>query len=205
MSMQHSFTPAQRGRPREFDQKYVTRRAMEVFWSNGYNGTSLPDLLEGTGLSRSSLYAAYGDKRGLFLAALDQFIEDSFARIDGDLGSSRSALASLRACLAGSVHRSAGASGKRGCMVVATAKELAGRDPDVGKRIRRFFDGFEKKLTATLTRAREENELAAGIDPADGARMLLAVTEGLRVLGKTGIDEKAWQGTVDAMIDRLRK
>src|SRR5688500_2233977 len=101
MQSKHSSLSALRGRPREFDPKHVTRRAMDVFWSSGYNGTSLPDLLEATHLSRSSLYAAYGDKHGLFLSALDQFIEDSFARIDSDLEPSRPALESLRACLAG--------------------------------------------------------------------------------------------------------
>lgn len=178
---------------------------MDVFWSNGYNGTSLPDLLDATHLSRSSLYAAYGDKHGLFLSALDQFIEDSFARIDSDLDPSRPALECLRACLAGCVHRSTGPSGRRGCLVVATAKELAGQDPEVGRRIRKFFDGFEQKLTATLARARIENDLADGVEPSDVARVLLAVMEGLRVVGKTGIDEKAWLGTVNALIDRVRK
>jgi TetR/AcrR family transcriptional repressor of nem operon len=205
MHAKHSSLSPLRGRPREFDPKHVTRRAMDVFWSHGYNGTSLPDLLEATALSRSSLYAAYGDKHGLFLAALDQFIEDSFARIDSDLDPSRPAFECLRACLAGCVHRSTGPSGKRGCLVVATAKELAGQDPEVGKRIRKFFDGFEKKLTATLVRARLENELASGVEPSDVARVLLAVMEGLRVLGKTGIDEKAWLGTVDTLISRFQK
>jgi TetR/AcrR family transcriptional regulator, transcriptional repressor for nem operon len=190
--MHHDSTalPALRGRPREFDPRHVTRRAMDIFWSKGYNGTTLPDLVEATRLSRSSLYAAYGDKHGLFLAALDQFIQDSLARIDSDLDASRPALECLRACLAGCVQRSCGTSGKRGCLVV---------------RIRRFFDGFEQKLTATLVRARESNALADGVDPSQAARILLSVMEGLRVLGKTGIDEQAWLRTVDALIDSFRK
>lgn len=178
---------------------------MDVFWSNGYNGTSLPELLEATRLSRSSLYAAYGDKHGLFLSALDQFIEDSLVRIDSDLYPSRPALESLRACLTGCVHRSSGMSGKRGCLLVATAAEMAGQDPEVGKRVRKFFDGFEQRLTAALVRAREEGELAAGVNPADVARILLSIMEGLRVVGKTGIEEKAWLATVNALIDRFQK
>jgi TetR/AcrR family transcriptional repressor of nem operon len=178
---------------------------MDIFWSKGYNGTTLPDLVEATRLSRSSLYAAYGDKHGLFLAALDQFIQDSLARIDSDLDASRPALECLRVCLAGCVQRSCGTSGKRGCLVVATAKELAANDPEVRQRIRRFFDGFEQKLTATLVRARKSNALADGVDPSQAARILLSVMEGLRVLGKTGIDEQAWLRTVDALIDSFRK
>jgi TetR/AcrR family transcriptional regulator, transcriptional repressor for nem operon len=178
---------------------------MEVFWSNGYHATSLPDLLDATRLSRSSLYAAYGDKHGLFLAALDQFIEDSLVRIDNDLDPSRPAIECLRACLAGCVERSSGASGKRGCFLVSTAKELAGRDPEVGKRVRSFFEAFEKRLTATVLRARKEKALVDGVDPGDVARVLLSLMEGLRVLGKAGIRQDAWLITVNALIDRFQK
>jgi TetR/AcrR family transcriptional repressor of nem operon len=205
MRTNHSALSPIRGRPREFDPKHVVRRAMEVFWSNGYDATSLPDLIDATRLSRSSLYGAFGDKHGLFLAALDQFTEDSFARIDGELNAARPAFECLRACLAGNVHRSTGASGKRGCMLVATAVEMSGRDPEIGKRVRRFFDGFEQRLTKTLLRARTENALADGVEPPDAARILLSVMEGLRVVGKTGIDEKAWLFTVNALIDRFQK
>lgn len=178
---------------------------MDVFWSNGYNGTSLPELLEATSLSRSSLYAAYGDKHGLFLSALDQFIEDSFARIDSDLDVARSPFEGLRACLNGCVHRSSGVSGKRGCLLVATAAELAGQDPEVGKRVRKFFEGFEQRLTTTLVRARKEGELIANVNPADVARILLSVMEGLRVVGKTGIEEKAWLATINTLVKSFQK
>src|ERR1700744_5431541 len=63
-----------RGRPRGFDTEAAIERAMGVFWSRGYNATALPDLLRATKLSRGSLYAAFGDKHGLFLRALDRYI-----------------------------------------------------------------------------------------------------------------------------------
>ena len=205
MVTKHKTLSPIRGRPREFDPKHATRRAMEVFWSNGYHATCLPDLLDATHLSRSSLYAAYGDKHGLFLSALDQFIENSLVRIDNDLDAARPAFECLRACLVGCVERSCGASGKRGCFLVSTAKEMAGRDPEVAKRVRRFFEKFEQKLTATFQRAREKSELADGVEPAAAARVLLSMIEGLRVLGKAGIDERAWLGTVNALIGRFQK
>src|SRR4029453_10539682 len=96
------------------------------FWSSGYNGTSLPDLLEATELSRGSLYAAFGDKHGLFLRALDRYIDAALTRLDTELDPRKNALAGLRACLAGYVERGNGVAGKRGCLVVATTMELAG-------------------------------------------------------------------------------
>ena len=107
---------------------------MNVFWSKGYQGTSLPDLLEATGLSRGSLYAAFGDKHGCFLKALDRYIEGALARFDEELHPDRGAMDGLRICLAGYVSRTTGRAGKRGCLVVATAMEMSSRDAEVEKR-----------------------------------------------------------------------
>ncbi|UFZ04698.1 TetR/AcrR family transcriptional regulator [Bradyrhizobium ontarionense] len=178
---------------------------MDVFWSHGYHGTSLPDLLEATKLSRGSLYTAFGDKHGLFLRSLDRYIDDALARLDTELDSRQNALAGLRACLDGYVGRTSGAKGKRGCLVVATAMELVAHDVEVEKRIRRFFTTMERRLADALARARAEGELADGVEPLSAARILLCLVEGLRVVGKTGIDRTVWQTTVDALFDRFTK
>ena len=195
--------PASRGRPRAFDADDVVARAMDAFWTNGYHGTSLPDLLQATNLSRGSLYGAFGDKRGLFLQALDRYVDQSLARFDDDLDPRQGAAAGLRACLAGYVSRTSGAAGRRGCLVVATAMELASHDAEVERRLGRFFKAAEAKLAGALRRAQAEGGLAGGVDPGHAARALLGLAEGLRVIAKTGIDRATWQGTVDAMLDRF--
>ena len=162
-----------RGRPREFDMDAAVERAMGVFWSCGYHGTSLPDLLEATNLSRVSLYTAFGDKHGLFLRALDRYIDDALARLDTELDPQKDALAGLRTCLAGYVDRTSGIAGKRGCLVVATAMELAAHDTEVEQRIRRFFKTMETRLAETLARAQAAGQLADGVEPATAARLLL--------------------------------
>src|SRR6516165_10911793 len=95
-----------RGRPREFDTDAAIESAMDVFWSSRYYATSLPELLEATNLSRGSLYAAFGDKRGFFLRALDRYIADSLTRLDTELDPRKDALEGLRACLARYAERS---------------------------------------------------------------------------------------------------
>lgn len=194
-----------RGRPREFDTSVAIERAMDVFWSRGYHGASLPDLLEATRLSRGSLYAAFGDKHGLFLSALDRYIENSLARLDSQLDPQKNALAGLRMCLAGYVDRTSGTSGKRGCLVVATAMELTSHDTEVEERIRRFYRAVETRLTQVLVRAQSSGELAEGIAPATAARLLLCVFEGIRVVGKTGPSRATSQATVDALIALFAK
>ena len=94
-------TQLARGRPRGFDTEVAVERAMTVFWSRGYHGTALPDLLSATRLSRGSLYAAFGGKHALFLRALDRYIADALARIDVELGPRHPPVDGLRAFLAG--------------------------------------------------------------------------------------------------------
>jgi len=195
--------PLPRGRPRSFDADAAVERAMGVFWSRGYHGTALPDLLRATKLSRGSLYAAFGDKHALFLRALDRYIADALARVDVELGPGHAPAEGLRAFLAGYVERTRGAKGRRGCLLVATAMELAGRDADVDRRIGGFFKALEARVADALSRAQTAGRLADGVEPADAARILVCFVEGLRVVGKAGPTPITAQATADALLDRF--
>jgi TetR/AcrR family transcriptional regulator, transcriptional repressor for nem operon len=178
---------------------------MEVFWSRGYHATALPDLLRATKLSRGSLYAAFGDKHSLFLRALDRYIADALTRMEFELALSREPVDGLREYLAGYVERTSGANGKRGCLLVATAMELAGRDAEVDRRIESFFKAMETKVAGVLSRAKAKGKLADGVDPASAARILVCFVEGLRVVGKTAPTRNTAQATADALLDRFIK
>ena len=198
-------TPVQlpRGRPRSFDTEAAVERAMNVFWTRGYHATSLPDLLRATKLSRGSLYAAFGDKHSLFLLALDRYIADAHIRMDIELDPRRDPIEGLRAYLAGYVDRNSGANGRRGCLLVATAMELAGRDADVDRRIGRFFRDMEARVAGALSRAKAAGQLADGVEPSSAARILVCFVEGLRVVGKTAPTRIISQATVDAFLERF--
>jgi TetR/AcrR family transcriptional repressor of nem operon len=192
-----------RGRPRSFDTEAAVERAMGVFWSRGYHATALPDLLRATKLSRGSLYAAFGGKHALFLRALDRYVADALARIDVELGPRHAPVDSLRTFLAGYVDRTSGASGRRGCLLVATAMELAGHDSDVEGRIRGFFKAMEARVAVALYRAKTAGKLVDGVEPSSAARILVCFVEGLRVVGKTAPTRITSQATVDALLDRF--
>jgi TetR/AcrR family transcriptional regulator, transcriptional repressor for nem operon len=196
-------TASPRGRPRSFDIDAAVVRAMDVFWSRGYHATALPDLLRATRLSRGSLYAAFGDKHSLFLLALDRYIADALARMDGELDPRREPVAGLREYLAGYVERTAGAHGRRGCLLVATAMELAGHDAEASRRIAGFFKAMEARVTDALSRAEATGTLADGIEPATAARILVCFVEGLRVVGKTAPKRSTAQATADALLARF--
>jgi TetR/AcrR family transcriptional repressor of nem operon len=178
---------------------------MGVFWSRGYHGTALPDLLRATKLSRGSLYAAFGDKHSLFLLALDRYIADALARIDVELAPPREPIDGLRAYLAGYVERTSGANGRRGCLLVATAMELAGQDVEVTRRVAGFFKAMETKVADALSRAKTASQLADGVEPSTAGRILVCFVEGLRVIGKTAPARATSQATADALLDRFMK
>jgi len=178
---------------------------MDVFWSRGYHGTALPDLLRATKLSRGSLYAAFGDKHSLFLRALDRYIDDAVRRMDIELAPPREPIEGLRTYLAGYVDRTSGANGRRGCLLVATAMELAGQDVEVGRRVASFFKAMEAKVADALSRAKKASQLADGVEPSSAARILVCFVEGLRVVGKTAPARITSQATADALLNRFVK
>jgi TetR/AcrR family transcriptional repressor of nem operon len=194
-----------RGRPRTFDTEAAIERAMGVFWSRGYHATALPDLLRATKLSRGSLYAAFGDKHSLFLRALDRYVANALTRMEVELAPSREPVEGLRAYLAGYVDRTAGANGRRGCLLVATAMELAGHDAEVDRRIASFFKAVEARLADALSRAKAAGKMADGVEPSSAARILVCFVEGLRVVGKTAPTRVQSQATADALLDRFMK
>jgi len=149
------------------------------------------------------LDAAFGDKHSLFLRALDRYIADAVTRMDVELAPRREPIDALRAYLAGYVDRTSGANGRRGCLLVATAMELAGQDAEVGRRVAGFFREMEARVADALSRAKVAGKLADGVDPASAAKILVCFVEGLRVVGKTAPARATSQATADALLDRF--
>src|SRR5688500_9046878 len=129
-----------RGRPRSFDPDAVLDKARAVFWNLGYAATSLDDLAVATGLNRPSLYAAFGDKHGLSLAALER------SRVEATtaLAAALTAEAPLRRLLGMILDRTvdiyrAGADGQRGCFLIGTAVTQAVDDPAARELLATFI------------------------------------------------------------------
>jgi len=121
--------PRPRGRPRAYDPEIALQRATESFWRAGYAATSLDDLSAATGMNRPSLYGAFGDKRGLYLAALRRYWELSHVAMEEALASDRTLREVLRRlyrkALAGYFG---GKDGPRGCFAIGMATTEAVRD-----------------------------------------------------------------------------
>jgi len=191
------------GRPREFDIDDAVRDAIEVFRSHGYHGTSVQDLIEGTGLARGSLYKAFHDKRSLFLAALDHYTAGSLQRVADSLAVPGSAHAAIRDTLMGYARRAAASQGQRGCLLTAAAMEMMPEDAEVSALITRMFRRFEDLFAAAVIRGQAAGEIPRDYDERAIARHLLCTIQGLRVLGKTGPSERETAEIVDQALKVL--
>ncbi len=175
-------------RPREFDPDTALECAMQAFWAKGYEATSLDDLCEATGLSRSSLYAAFGDKHALLLRALDRYEELSAARISQALGRRLPIREALAALLSEFVDQIVAGPGRRGCFIGNCAAELVRHDRDALARVRRSLDRTAEQFSAALVDAKQRGDVSANLDPTAVGRFLASGIHGLRLVGKANPD-----------------
>ncbi len=190
------------GRPREFDEDEVLERALGVFWEHGYAATSLTDLLEATGLAKGSLYKAFGDKRQLFLAALDRYLEKGRTSLDlaAAAGSPKQ---TLRTWLTNAMSMATCTGVRRGCFGVNCTIELAPHDEELRERLRKQTRGLEQIYTRLIAAGIDAGEFREGLDPAAAARWLTTMIDGLQVRGKLGLTKAAAQETVDLTLSAL--
>lgn len=191
------------GRPREFELDDAVRKAMGVFWDRGYHDASLPDLLEGMELSRGSFYKAFVDKRGVYLRALDVYIEDAIRKVGEILHSNPSPKAAIREAFSRQIEESSGTQGLRGCFVVLSAVEMLPNDDEVSARISRLFRRLQDLYAAAIIRAQALGEIDPGLDERTLARFLVCQIQGMRVLGKAGADRDHTRAMVDFALKPL--
>ena len=140
-------TPKRRGRPRAYDPQAALARAAATFWKAGYAGTSLDDLAEATGMNRPSLYAAFGDKRDLYLKTLEHYREESRALAQQVLADNPPLRVFLKRFYDRALDLYFG-DGPRGCYTIGTAATVAAVDDDV----RRFLAEGVRGADAFLKR-----------------------------------------------------
>jgi AcrR family transcriptional regulator len=190
-----------RGRPRAYDPDTALARATETFWAAGFAATSLDELSAATGMNRPSLYAAFGDKRALYLSTLERYRDEAREGMREALAPDRPLAEALRRVYqkALSLYFS-GDGAPRGCFLIGTAATEAVGDPAVraalGGSLRMIDDAFEVRLR----QARDEGELPSDADPAALARLASAVLHTLALRSRAGDSRAALEATADAAI-----
>ena len=176
-----------RGRPRAYDAGIALKQATETFWRTGYSGTSLDRIAAATGMNPPSLYAAFGNKRALYLEALARYWEISLAATREALAKDRPLDESLM--LAYEAALSIYFSGKgpaRGCFVIGTAVAEAAEDTEIRTSVARGLEMIDADFEARFRRARESGELKPDADPAALAALASATMHSIAVRARAG-------------------
>ncbi len=190
-------------RHKEFDRDLVLDRALETFWSQGYEATSIQDLVERMGINRGSLYGTFGSKQRLFLTALERY-ERVFTRKALDiLGRPGSGKEAIRTFFLTKIRYAIAADRTKGCLMTNSAVERSVHDRDTAARVGASMARVEDAFYKALVRARRAGEIGEGHNLRALARFLLTCAQGLTVVGKVRPDPVLLRQVVDVALAAL--
>jgi TetR/AcrR family transcriptional repressor of nem operon len=192
------------GRPREFDEEQVLDAAMKAFWANGYESTSLADLVSVTGLHKGSLYQAFGDKHSLFIQTLKRYLHNVRQHKNQVLESADTPLGGIRAVLHGFIDMSKHDSTcPQGCMAVKMLVEMAPHDPEVKRIMDEHKAGMQSTICSRVTQAQANGELGTDRSPEMITSLIMIFMDGLatQATGPMNVDEA--HAVLNAQLDAL--
>ena len=170
------------GRKKNYDRDVLIGKAVDIFRDHGFAGSSTQMLVEGLGVNRFSLYAEFGNKQGLFDAALQRYDEEVIERSFGPLEAPGAGVAEVRALLAFYGSASEGPASGRGCLFCNTAVEFGPNNPSGAEFVQRYFKRLSEAFYATLNNAHRRGELRRSVDPHKEASFFTAAVLGLFVM-----------------------
>jgi TetR/AcrR family transcriptional regulator, transcriptional repressor for nem operon len=189
------------GRPREFSTEAAALAAADVFWEYGYNAASIDDICKRTGLLRGSLYGAFGDKKGILLAALEHYSKRTVARLAQFL--EKPGKEGVREALMCYARTASSLEGTRSCLVTNTALEVLPRGKDIHAKIEQIFHRMEALLTDAVARGQVTGLFSKKLTAQAAGTFLLSVIQGIRVLGKVRYKESDLRLVVEMALHAL--
>ena len=179
--------PKRRGRPRAYDPQAALLRAMDTFWRTGYAGTSLDEISAATGMNRPSLYAAFGDKRALYLEALAHYWQLAFADMRAAFAEDLPLDEALLRVYDGALSIYFSGDGRpRGCFVIGTAVTEAVEDAEIRSSLAAGFQTFDADFEQRFRAAIEQGELKGDADPAALAIIATATMHTIAIRARSG-------------------
>jgi AcrR family transcriptional regulator len=187
------------GRPRSFLEEEALDAAMKVFWHDGYEGASLSTLTKAMGINRPSLYAAFGDKKGLFMRVLERYERITTAYV-GEALEKSTARAAVEALLEGAVKLATSPGNPRGCLITQSALACSAATTDIQSKLKRRRNAGEKALRLRLQRAQAEGDLPPNADAAGLARYVVTVLQGIGVQAASGASRANLQKVIQTAL-----
>ena len=193
-------------RPRTFDESDVVAAARDEFWSRGYAATSIDDLTTATGLGKGSLYGAFGDKHGLYLRALDDYIATSLVSVRDQLRDpTRSAYDRLTRHIRAQAKAIAADKVRRGCMMAKSAAELSATDDTVERAVENAYATWATELADCIKEAQRDGGIDKRHNPQALAMTVLAFMRGQEALHKGGVKPAQLKASAEQMIALIVK
>ncbi|MDB5152323.1 MAG: comR 2 [Mucilaginibacter sp.] len=183
-------------RTKDFDENEVLTKAMRLFWYKGYNGTSMQDLVDSLGISRSSLYDTYGDKHALFIKALEKYKESASGEMSSIVSNSVSAKEAIKQLFAFTTRELLSDEQHKGCFMVNSAIEVAPHDKEVSDMICQNDQQVENAFYQAIKKGQQSGEVTSKQNARALARFIVNTVKGLRVSAKSTTD----QGVFDDII-----
>ena len=190
-------------RTAEFDTEFVLRQAMHAFMQYGYAKTSMQKLKEVTHLHPGSIYAAYGNKKGLFLAATEQYQKDRNQQFTALFNDQQPILSTLKHYLTVIVDECIEGEVAKVCLLTKSISEVEGNDPQICSVLRGNLNAYENTLAEQLQKALDNNEFTTTKTPQQLARFLVMGIYGIRTYALTNQDSKALQQLADDLFVAL--
>jgi len=190
-------------RTKDFDESEVLKKAVCLFWDKGYNGTSMQDLVDGLGISRSSLYDTFGDKHQLYLKALDNYRQDYGGHLCSLTRESASTKEAIRNLLQLVVDDLLGDEQRKGCFMVNAGIEMANHDQEVNQLICDTEQQLEQAFFKAITRGQEQGEISKDKDAQALARFFHNTVKGMQVSGKSTSGRNFFEDIINTAVKLL--
>jgi AcrR family transcriptional regulator len=192
------------GRPRGFDADEALERALQVFWRQGYEGATLTDLTNAMGITRTSMYAAYGNKEALFRKALERYTEGPASYVARAL-EEPTARAVAEYLLNGAVQATTRPGCPAGCLGVQGALATGEPGQAAHDALVTWRRSGEDAICERFARARDEGDLPADSDPARLARYIATLAYGISVQAATGVPREGLRQIIDTALQTWPK
>ncbi|MCB2353309.1 TetR/AcrR family transcriptional regulator [Clostridium estertheticum] len=191
------------GRSKEFDENVVLQKAMELFWEQGYEKTSLSDLVEHMGIHRRSLYDTFGDKHTLFLKTIDCYNELIKNKIQIEILHAETSKQAIQFIFDFMIE---GYEDRQwGCLIVNSATEMALRDKEVEEKTEEAFMQMEHFLADLVRKGQQTGEFSCDYDAEVLAEILQNTLLGIRVLLRTTASKEKMHRIADFLVNLLNK
>lgn len=189
-------------REKEFDRDKALHQAMLVFWRKGYKATNVPDLLQAMELSRSSLYNTFGDKRTLYISALEHYKKNRSYKLD-ILNRASSAREGIKQYFEQHISSMYDPNCLMGCFVTNTAVIMEKTDEELNQLIKASFTNLEQSFYKLLERGQQSGEIAKTTDIKSLACLLLNLNHSINIMAKVNIDKEKIEQMINVVICNL--